>query len=345
MYLKTAIILVFLALIVGCSTQTEEPKITAKSKAIKVTLQQVLPKKFEHHFDVSGIIKAEQEAFISPEMSGQIRKIHVKEGDKVTKGQLLLELNTNVAESGIAEVKTALSLANIMYEKQERLWKQKIGSEIDYLQAKNQVESLEKKLETMKSQKNMGLVYAPFSGIVDKIYVKKGELASPGMRTMILVNLELIDIFADVSEAYIAKIKKGDTVMVRIPAYDTLFYNVPVHRIGNVINQDNRSFEVNIKLTNKDHKLKPNMVVIVQINDYVNDSAIVVPANIVKHEMNKAFLFIAKQTDSTLTAKKKYVKTGVTYDNNTEIISGLNINDKVIIRGYNKVSEGTIITE
>ncbi len=160
--------------------KTVDPKDDMANKLLSVNVQEVVPQLFKHHFEAGGTVKAKKEAFISPQVNGQITAIYVKEGAVVKKGQLLAKLNTDVTDNTIKEVQTSLELAKTVFKKQKELWDQNIGSEIDYLNAKNRVESLESKLKTLRAQKDMAELRSPINGIVDNILLKVGELASPG---------------------------------------------------------------------------------------------------------------------------------------------------------------------
>ncbi len=317
---------------------------TKENYLVPVRTKNIITEEFDHFIEVNGSVEAVNDAYISPEMNGQIKKIYVEEGDRVSKGQLILCLNTAVTRKGIEELQTALELANTMYMKQKELWDQKIGSEIQFLQAKNGKESLEKKLETLKAQLAMAQIKAPFDGIVDDIFLKEGEMASPGFKVVQLVDLTKLKVNADLSENYLSSIKKGDTVLVTFPAYKEIEYRVPISRTGNVVKLDNRTFTIEVKLNNRKNQLKPNIISIIHINDYVNDSACIVPSIILKRAVNNEFfLFIAEKKDGEYIAKKTYVKTGKSFRDQTEILSGLKQGQQVIIDGYNTVSTGTNI--
>ena len=312
---------------------------------VPVRIKKMHTDTFVHLIEVNGSVEAINDAFISPEMNGQIKKIYVEEGDRVSKGQLLVSLNTSVTQKGIEELETALELANTMYKKQKELWDQKIGSEIQFLQAKNGKESLEKKLETLKAQLAMAQIKAPFNGIVDEIFQKEGEMASPGFKVVQLVDLSKLKVNADISENYLSSIKKGNLVSVTFPAYkDIEFKDVPISRTGNVVKLDNRTFTMEVKINNENNQLKPNIISIIHINDYVNDTAFVVPSIILKRDVNnKFFLFVVTKKGGEFVAKKAYVETGKSYLDQTEILSGLKKGQQVIVEGYNTVSTGTKI--
>ncbi|MCF8331648.1 MAG: efflux RND transporter periplasmic adaptor subunit [Bacteroidales bacterium] len=312
--------------------------------AAPVNIKIIKPETFVHKIEVNGTVEAEQQANISPEINGQIKQIYVNEGQRVSKGRLLAELSTEVTRKSIQEIKTSLELARTTYKKQKKLWDQNIGSEIQYLQAKNQIESLESSLETMKAQLDMAKIKAPFSGIVDDIFMKVGDLAIPGTPVMNIVNLRQLNVNADISESYLSKIQAGDTVQISFPAYPGIKMKAPVFRTGNIIKPDNRTFKVQVNITNIKEKLKPNIISVLRINDYTNHQAFIVPSIIIKKDMKGDFLFVAEEDDNgVLIAEKRYVETGKSYKNKSEIIGGLSENDRVIVDGYNMVSSGSNI--
>ncbi len=315
---------------------------------VPVVTKEMIYEPFKHYIEVQGNIEAVEDAYISPEMGGQIKKIYVREGERVQKGQLLVALNTDVTESSIQEVKTGLELARKLYDKQKSLWEQNIGSELQYLEAKNTYEQAEARLKTLQAQLEMSNIRAPFDGLIDNIYQKEGELGAPGFRILELVNLSKLKIVAEVSETYLPSISKGKIVGVTVPTYADMKLNVPIYRTGNVINPANRTFTVEVRLDNTNNKLKPNMFALLKINDLTIDSAMIVPSNIIKKDIIKTaggnfkeFLFIAAEKDNKSIAKKVYVVTGQTYNNESVIKSGLAPGQKVIVEGYNTVSTGT----
>ncbi|GAB4326329.1 MAG: multidrug efflux RND transporter periplasmic adaptor subunit VexC [Bacteroidales bacterium] len=304
--------------------------------SIPVETIKVDPQPFKHYIEVTGDVEAAKSAYISPEINGQIKKIHVVEGQWVKQGDLLFEINSEITQSTIAEVETSLELARTVFEKQKELWEKKIGSEIDFLRAKNNVQSLESRLETLRTQLEMAQVTAPFDGIIDEIWVKEGELAVPGQRIMLLVNLRELYVNADVSEAYLMSVHKGDQVIVTFPSYPGLEMEVPVYRTGNTINPGNRTFTLQLKITNRDNIIKPNSLARIKINDFSADSALLVPAITVKNDLNGSYLY--KVVDNK--AVKTYVTPGRSYNDQIMITEGLNPGDQVIVAGYNQVSNG-----
>ena len=306
---------------------------------VAVSVEKIEPGTFNHFIEVNGVAEAINEAFISPETNGQIKKIYVTEGQRVNQGDRLVKINSSVTESTILEVKTNLDLAKTVYSKQKELWDKNIGSEMDYLRAKNNVESLESRLETLRAQLDMSEIKAPISGIIDDVSVKEGELAVPGQQVIRMVNLSNMYINADVSEAYIQNVKEGEKVLLNFPAYPDMKMEVEVHRTGNVIKSANRTFKMQLKVPNREGKIKPNMLAKIRINDYTRDNVLIVPSIVIKHDMNGSYLYVVDQKDKT--AKKVYVETGRTYNDKTVVSGGIEPGTKVIVEGYNQISNGS----
>lgn len=314
-----------------------------KEKAISVKIKELNFEEFNHFILISGNVNAENHVFVSPEINGQVEKIYVSEGEEVKKGALLVSLNTKVIMSNIAEVKTGLELARKVFNKQHELWEQNIGSEIQYLNAKNAKESAENRLKTLKIQLEMARIRAPFSGYIEKISGKEGEMASPGKPILEIVNLSEMKIYAEVSEKYLANINQGDTAIARFPSLPGIEIKVPVYRTGNVIDRNSRTFTIELKINNPDNQLKPNLMATVMFNDFSKDSALVVPSGIIKKDIKGAYLYVADDTGANIIAHKAYIHTGLSYKDKTMIIDGIRNGDKVIIAGYTEVSDGVKI--
>lgn len=318
-----------------------ESSADAEVTAVPVEIIKMVPEVFSRYFEVTGVMEAIKDANLSPELNGQIQEVLVDRGARVRKGQLLVKLNTEVTEKSIEEVKTNLELASMLYEKQKELWKQNIGSELQYLEAKNAKESLEARLATLEKQLEMANITAPFSGIIEDIIVKEGELASPGMPLLRLVNLSVMRVSARVSEAYIRSVQTGDQVQIRIDAYPDMKIMGKISRLGEVIDQQTRTFTLEVELDNPGKKLKPNMLTSVRIKDYEDKNALVVPSIILKQDFNGTFLFCVSKEEGSSKARKVYVESGITVQDLTRIESGLSPEDLVISKGYNLVGDGT----
>ena len=313
------------------------------NNALKVRTQQVSMKPFSKFFTATGEVEAINEAFISPEVSGQITEVKVVEGQKVKKGQLLAKLNTSLIDKNIDEVKTQLAHAEILFKKQKELWDKNIGSERQYLEAKNNYENLQNRLATLQEQYNMSIIRSPINGIVEDIMLKQGELAVPGMQLMQIVDLENLYVTAKLSESHLSVIKKGDKVSITFPSYPGLVLENPVTRIGNVINKQNRTFLVEIKIKNRDGKLKPNLLANIKINDYNSTGSIVVPSMIIREDLVGSYLYVAEKNGNNMISVKKYIQVGKSYQDQTEVVSGLSLDDEIITDGYSNVSDGAFI--
>jgi RND family efflux transporter MFP subunit len=314
---------------------------TGDEYKIPVSIETMEYRTFRHYFQVSGTVEAVEQAYISPEINGQVKEVLVSEGDEVKKGQLLARLNTSITENTIQEVKTQLELANTLYEKQKQLWDKNIGSEVQFLQAKNNKEALESSLQTLEAQLDMAYIKSPVDGIVDNINIEEGELAMPGLQLMQVVNLDKMKVIADVSENYLPVIYRGDMVHLTFPTYPSLEMEVPVHRTGNVINLGNRTFPVELRIDNVNAKLKPNILALITFLDYSKEQALIVPSIIVKKDLKGDYIYVVRKNSEVPVAKKVYVTTGMSYNDETMIVTGLNPGDQVIIKGYNLVTDGT----
>lgn len=320
----------------------EDPSIAEEEPGILVAVKELNPQKFSHHFSVNGSIEAVEMANVSPEQGGQIKSILVKDGDKVSAGQMLAKLNTSVIQKNLDEIENGIQLAQTVYDRQASLWEQKIGSEMQYLQAKNNLESLQKKKETLLAQMNMSAITAPFSGVVDVVHQKVGELASPGMPILTLVNMSEMKVKADVSENYVKAVRKGEEVEVEFPSFG-MKTTAPIRSVSNIINPANRSFKVEVLIPNTTGMLKPNGIATLTIKDFEADNAMVVPAISIGKDAKGDFLFVISDEEGKKKAIKKYVNTGRTSEGQTMVTEGLSTGDRVVVEGYNEIANGDIV--
>lgn len=301
-----------------------------------ITAMQLARKDFSHYFTVQGLVEADQNAQLFPEAPGKITSILVKEGDKVSKGQALMTIDSKIVTYQINELKSRLQLAKLVYEKQESLWSQEIGSEIQYLEAKNNYEVLENNVETLEAQKSLYLMSAPFSGEVDEINPKIGEMANPAMPAFRLINMKSVYIKADITERYLGQIKAGDVAVAAFPSMDHEV-ETKIGRIGNFINPNNRTFKITLDLPNSENVLRPNLLAEISIRDYASDSAVVIPAALIQMtQTGQEFVY----TVVNGVAKKVEIKTGLTYQSNVEITEGLIGTEMLIERGARSVKDG-----
>lgn len=309
---------------------------------ILVAVQELTLSNFNSFVEVNGTVQAEELANLSPQQGGQITSISVEEGDQVTKGQVLAQLNTGIIQRNLEELENGIALARTVYERQSRLWEQKIGSEIQFLEAKNGLESLEKKKAVLLEQMSMSTVRAPFNGVIEKVWQEVGELGAPGQPIFTLVDMRNMKVKADISERYAGSVKKGAKVEVDFPALGTSV-EATIRTIGNVINPGNRSFFVEVEVPNTDGFLKPNGVATIRIKDFEADSAMVVPAIAIGKDAKGDFIYTISNQNDELTAQKTYIVSGRSSGGNTIVKNGLEIGDKVVVQGFNEIANGDLV--
>ena len=309
------------------------------AKLINVRILPVEKGLFQHFIQVQGMIESDNNILVAPQSSGIVKKIHVYAGSKVTRGQLLAELDGSILESSIAEVENGLKLAKTIFERQQRLWNKNIGSEIEFLQAKNNKESLEKRLATLKEQYKLAKIFSPLSGTVDKVLIKEGEMAAAGMGAIRVVQLSNLKIKVDLSEIYITRIKKKDLVHVNIPVTGREF-DLRVDAVSQVIDPENRTFQIEMKIPKAEAGIKPNMLSVLTINDYSNHEALTVPVNIIQETGTGKFIFVAEQKNGDWIARRRSVRTGKSYSDRIEVLSGLQEGEHVVTVGYQNLADG-----
>jgi membrane fusion protein (multidrug efflux system) len=297
---------------------------------------------FNHFVDVQGKVDANQSINASAQMQGNITAILVKEGDKVKAGQTLAQIDDGVMRQGMNEVKTQLDFVTNIYNKQKALWDQQIGSEIQFLTAKNNMESLSRKYETMREQWSMTQIKSPINGTIDQVDIKIGQSIMPGMPCIHVVNLSGLKVKAEVAESYIAKINKGDKTIISVPDIG-LNFESKVSYASTVVNPINRTFIVEVALPKADERLRPNMVSIMRLIDYTNINAVTVPINVIQKAQEGNFVLITEQKDGKLVVAKKDITVGLTYRGIAEITSGLSVGDEVITVGYQDVNIGETV--
>lgn len=370
-YIKNTMILILLALLTGaCASKSIEDKITQlnehktelsklkkeiskleneiemeqgnSTNAVNVATKIIKPQTYKHYIEVTGKVKADENTIISPEGVGKITNIIIEEGDKVKRGQVLAYLNTDAIQSQIEQAKVNLNLAITTFNRQQKLWNQNIGSEIEYLQAKSNKESQEQSLNSLEAQLAMSTVRSQIDGVVDEVFQKKGEIAGPSIPFARVVNLDKIYINTEVGEGFIGKINKGDETSVFLPALDTTI-GAKIFRSSTVINDISRTFRVRINLNNVNHKIKPNLISVVKLKVFSADSLLIVPSILVKQDFEGEFVFVTTEKDGKYYAKKQYVTSIFNSNNSTIISEGLNDGDAIITEGYDQIVNGTEI--
>ncbi len=274
-------------------------------------------------------------------MPGLVTSVYVKEGSYVKKGQVLAELDAQVMKQSLEEVNTQLDLANSIFEKQSALWAKKIGSEVQFLQAKSTKESLERRVNTIKEQLNMAKIISPISGTVESNPLRVGQMASPGMPTSTIrvINMSVAKISADVAETYATSIKNGNTAIVSFPDQGKEI-ETKLNFTSRFIDPTNRTFRIECKISSKEVELRANMIAYVKIQDYTNEKAFCLPINQVQSNSNGKFVYIAKPEGTGFVAEARPVKTGMDYDGTIEILEGFSVGEKVITSGYQSLNAG-----
>lgn len=321
------------------SVETEISKLDLDKNIQTITALPVKNGIFKHFIEIQGVAKANKNIEISPELGGTVTAILVKEGQKVQAGQLLIQLDDSSIKNSINELNTQLSLAKTTFERQERLWKQKIGSEMQYLQAKAQKESLENNLSSLRTQARKMRITAPFSGVVDEIFPRLGELTSPQMPAVRLLNLDNVYVEADVTETYLPIIKAGTETFVHFTSINKEI-NSKISQVGNYINPANRSFKIRIDIDNKNQSIKPNLLADIKIVDF-ESTGIIIPATLVQQDQtgnNYVFTVVAENNRQKVV--KNIIAIANEYNNEVFVSEGLKENDTLVNAGARLVKNG-----
>ena len=316
---------------------------TKKAEEALVSVLTVKDTVFNHYLEVQGNVDTKQNILIQPEMPGNLVALNVKAGQRVSKGQVLARTDDGGMGQQLASVENQYNLAKTTFERQKNLWDQKIGSEIQFLQAQTQMVGLQKSVLQMKAQLAKTLITAPFTGVIDEVFVERGQIVAPSAQGLMrIVNLSNMYITTEVPETYIGKLKVGSTVNVSLASLGKNYLG-RVRQIGSNINPANRSFGIEVSVPNPENLLRPNQVAKLQIIDYTKKNAIVVPTNVIlSNGDGTKYVYIAENSNGkTAISKKVVVKTGQSSGNVTEILSGLNTKDVVVTEGLNTLQEGT----
>jgi membrane fusion protein, multidrug efflux system len=304
------------------------------TKSEDVSVVTVQPGQFNNYVQIQGRIDAQDNVTAYPQASGAITAIYVKVGDHVNKGETLVQLDNSVLLQNIAQAQTQVNLMGQLFQRQKNLWDQKIGTEVQFLQAQTNYQSAQKQLAGLKQQADLYRIVSPIAGTVDQMDLKLGQVASPGQTGIRVVNADLLKVKADVPESYSASVNEGDEVKIVFPDIaDSLTTKVTF--AGKVIDPSSRSFGVEIKLPhNKEYR--PNMTAVLKIVDYSKHNALSVPINSIQKSDDGDFVFVNENG----TAKRKNIKEGATAGDKTEITSGLTAGDQVITAGASDVEDG-----
>ena len=303
----------FLLLVFSCSVKEEETK-KNKNLLPLVSVSKAQIKNFSHKIKVQGNVSTDKDILLNTEMSGLITKINVAAGSRVEKGQFILSMDESMLVATISEILSQLEYANYMLSKQEELLQQGLGTELERETASNQVNSLNAKLKTLNVQKSKMIVTAPFSGIVDEVYAKIGQIIAPQIPILRLVNNQDVEIVASVSEKHFKNIKKGSPMNVSFPNYNIESMDLKVKSIGNFIEPTNRTFTLRTEVNNN-KLLMPNMLAEIEITDLSIDSGLVVSSkSILKNQENDDYIWLLnKKGKHNYSVQQVFIKTITTY--------------------------------
>lgn len=306
-------------------------------KAKEVGVLEVQPRPFNHYVQTQGRVEAEDNIMVSPKTQGVVTAVYVKEGQAVSKGQVLAQIDNSVIVSSIQSMEAQLKLATSVYDRQKNLWDQKIGTEVQYLQAKTSKESLEQQLAGLREQNDMTRIKSPINGTVDQVNVKIGEGAMPGQPAARVVNTSNLKLVAGISEAFVSNVKKGDKVEVTIAELNKPI-KATVTFVGRTIDLLSRTFPIEVKLSS-DAALRPNMTAVIKVIYHTEPAAIVVPVNTIQTVNNEKIVYVAETNGNSTVARRKVVEVLGVFGDGAEV-KGLNKGDKVVTVGYQSLSDG-----
>ncbi len=319
--------------------QVNDPK---TDKVTPVSITEAKTTEFNHFLEVQGKVDGEDNIAVSAQIAGSITAVYVKEGDPVKIGQVLAQIDNSVMQQQISSTKQQLDFATSMYNKQKALWDQQIGSEVQYLTSKNTKENLEKAIATLNDQLEMTRIKSPINGSVEEVNLKVGQMASPGQPAVRVVNFSTVKVVAELAEAYAPKVKPGNKVIVFFPDFNTEIVS-QIRFTSKYINPVNRTFLSEVRLGPSKVEYRANMMAVVKINDYRNPSAFSIPITLIRESQSGKYIYIAKEENGKLLARRLAVTIGSTYNGLAEITSGITIGDKIITTGFNSLIDGELI--
>jgi membrane fusion protein, multidrug efflux system len=327
---------------IGAQIDSLKKELAAKDTTVKgapIRIETITHSVFKRPVDIQGVVESDKNVVVSSEVAGRIVDVFVKEGQNVSEGQLLARVNGDITANSIAEVENGLKLAETTYKKQKALREQNVGTEMQLLQAENQRDALKKQLETLRSQYAKYSITSPVTGTIDDVNVNPGENTMPGMPIARVVNNSILTVKAEVSEKYVKVVHVGDSVLLKFPGLGEEM-GAKVSAVGQIINPANRTFSVVVNITKGGQMLKPNLLAMVTIYDYVNPNAITVPSNIILSTGTESYVYVLETKGKTSVATRRVIKTGNVAGAFTEVISGLSEGDAIIVENYNSLSEG-----
>ncbi|MEX2593651.1 MAG: efflux RND transporter periplasmic adaptor subunit [Anditalea sp.] len=302
-------------------------------KSMLVTTTQANLGNFAHFVEITGSVLSKKNVNISAEVSGRVQEIKAVEGMRVRRGEILVEVDAESIDNNIEEVEKQLELANVIFEKQQRLWDQQIGTEVQFLEAKNRKEILEKNLASITTQKDRTTIRAPFDGTVEQVIIRLGELVQPGSPIMNFIGESELYIEGDVSERYVGILNRGDSIEVSFPSIDRQL-KTRITAVGGVIDPNNRTFKVEAFLP-RGENVKPNMISVIKIKDYESKGVVIVPTYLILQDNEGEYVF----TVENQTARKTYINRGKTFQGKTEVLEGLKGDEELVDKGFREVGD------
>ncbi len=313
---------------------------TAEDNLRRITAIRLETKTFQHFIEVQGNVTSDQNVLVNPEMSGTITRVHVREGDRVSAGQTLATLDDAILRSNIAELESRLSLAQQTFDRQKNLWDQKIGTEMQFLQAKNQVEVLQRNIAVLEEQRAKANVKAPIAGTINEVFVNQGEMANPAMPVARIVSLSQVKVEAEVSERYLPVIRKGDKITLHFPVLNQS-QEAMIDFVGDYVDATNRTFKVQARLNNPKGSIKPNMIATLKINDLTQKDAVAIPLNLIQQSADGTkFVWVVAPQEGKQIVERRNIRPGIAYEGMVLIEEGLGGNETLVEKGYSEVVAG-----
>ena len=312
---------------------------TKKAKSYFIQVTKASPSVFNHFIELQGSVVADDEYFLNAKVPGTITRMTLNVGDRVSAGQVVAYIDDDMQQQQLNEIQKRYELAKEIFIKQESLWKQNIGSEVQFLSAKNNKESLEKAMESVNKSREYYKIVVPRSGVVDEVTLKLGQVVSPGVPLAKIINFSKLKLKTDVPESYAGKVRQGNSVMVSFPDLKKDISS-KISYIGASVNPMNRTFKVEVPLRANESGLLPNMAGILKVADYSNSNAYSVPINILKKDLEGNDFVLIENSGKVV---KATVKVGQYYEDKAEILSGLKPGDNLITTGFEDLSEGDAV--
>ena len=317
--------------------------IIVKDKTISVKVLFIDTVEFNSYLEIQGNVDGEENVIATGKTVGVANAVYVKEGQQVYAGQMLASMDASVLQQSLAELENSYDFLGDIYNRQKALWEQNIGSELQYLQAKNNMESMAKRIATVKQQVAMNYITSPINGRVEEVNLKIGSSVSPGIPAFRIVNFSKVKVEAEISEAYSDNVKVGNDVLIEFPDLN-IETEAKLDFVGKFINPNNRSFKIECRLKpEKGVEYRANMLAVMKINNYSNLNAIVIPFNIIQSSVKGDFVYVVIEKNKKKYAEIRWIEKSIIYNGEVEVVSGLKKGDKVITHGFNNLKDGSEI--